>query len=174
MRLAIDMDETVSDAVHRLLSWYERDFGVTLERSALHGAEFEEIVAPEHAEAVRDYPRHPDFFRDLPIIDGAVSAIQALSDTYEIFFVTAAMEYPTSFQAKFEWLETHFEFVDSLNFIFCGTKKIINADILIDDRSRHIDHFDGRGLLFTAEHNINLEGYERVSSWKEVEGLLLK
>ena len=82
------------------------------------------------------------------------------------------MEFPNSLQDKYEWLEEHFPFIGWKNIIFCG-HKIVNVDIIIDDRIKNFVDFDGRKLLFTSPHNMLLTGYERVDNWKEVGAKLL-
>ncbi len=37
-------------------------------------------------------------------MEGSQKVIRELSKYYEIYITTAAMEHPSSFQAKFEWL----------------------------------------------------------------------
>ncbi len=92
--------------------------------------------------------------------------IKTLSKGYEIFITTAAMEFPGSFTAKYEWLKEHFSFLSDMNFVFCGDKSIIHADYLIDDNVRHFKNFNGKGIIFTAPHNINERGYDRIDNWK--------
>ena len=83
------------------------------------------------------YLTEPTFFRDLAVMKDSQEVIKELSEYYEIFITTAAMEFPTSFTAKYEWLKEHFSFLNDMNFVFCGDKSIINADYLIDDNVRH-------------------------------------
>ena len=167
-RIAIDMDETICDSLLRHVEWYNTKFGTSLTKEDTAGKRIYHAIPEEHVAEVKSYPRHPDFFRDLVVFDDAIDSIKILSEQYDIFFVTAAMEYPTSFQAKYEWLQKHFPFIDELNFVFCGDKSIINADYLIDDTPKHLDTFDGEGLLFHALHNMNAIGYQRVYNWKEI------
>ncbi|WP_370980978.1 5'-3'-deoxyribonucleotidase [Agaribacterium sp. ZY112] len=166
--IAIDMDETVADMLSRQLQWYERTFSVKLERADLYGKKIYDVVPKAHLVEVKAFPDHPDFFKDLPVIDGAVEAIKTLSSNYEVFFVSAAMEHPNSFTAKYQWLKQNFPFVSDMNYIFCGFKGMLNCDYLIDDSSRHLDVFEGQGLLFDAMHNKHQKGYERMCSWQEV------
>ena len=63
------------------------------------------------------------------------------------------MEVPSSFADKFQWMEKNFPFIPPSRIVFCGDKNIVNADVLIDDRSRHFKGFRGTGILFTAPHN---------------------
>lgn len=96
-----------------------------------------------------------------------------MNEKHEIFITTAAMEFPLSFNAKFEWLKMHFSFISPMNIVFCGSKSILDADYLIDDNCRHFHGFCGKGILFTAPHNIHMEGYKRVRNWQEVGELFL-
>jgi 5'(3')-deoxyribonucleotidase len=52
--------------------------------------------------------------------------------------------------------------------VFCGDKNVVNADILIDDRSRHFAGFRGKGILFTAPHNVAETQHLRANNWNEV------
>lgn len=171
-RIAIDMDETICDSLARHLEWYNKEFNASLIKDDTQGTRIYHVIPEEHVATVKAHPHHPDFFRDLTPFDGAIDAIKQLSETYDIFFVTAAMEYPASFTAKYEWLKKHFPFIHELNFVFCGDKSIINADYLIDDTPKHLDTFDGQGLLFHARHNMHAEGYRRVHNWQDVLVLL--
>jgi 5'(3')-deoxyribonucleotidase len=126
-------------------------------------------VKPELRNEINDLIRDPSFFRDMAPIKDSQRVLEDLSGRFEIFITTAAMEFPTSFTAKYEWLKEFFPFISELNYVFCGDKGIIHADYLIDDHARHFERFTGRGILYTASHNIAVTGYDRVSSWEEVE-----
>lgn len=166
------MDQTVADTLLRHTQWYFREFGITISKQDTLGKRIYEVVPAEHLPIVREFPNHPDFFRDLEIFANAQAVIKRLSQNYDIYFATSAMENPASFEAKYAWLRKYFSFIDPLHYIFCGVKGMLNCDYLIDDSSRHIDAFQGTGLLYHAEHNIHQTGYKRVHNWLEIEALL--
>lgn len=166
--IAIDMDDTVADTLSRHVERYQQEFGIKLNREDMLGKKIYDVVSKEHLATVRQFPHHPDFFNDLPVLDDAVDVIKELSQHYRIYFASAAMEYPSSFNAKYAWLKTNFPFINELNFIFCGYKGMLNCDFLIDDSSCHIDVFSGTGYLFNATHNYFETGYNRVNSWLDV------
>jgi len=56
--------------------------------------------------------------------------------------------------------------------MFCGDK-IVNTDVMIDDRAKNFVGFNGRKLLFTSPHNLLLTDYERVDNWQQVLDKLL-
>ena len=102
------------------------------------------------------------------MIKDSQEVIKELSAHYEIYIVTAAMEFPASLAPKYQWLKKHFSFLNEKNFVFCGDKSIIHADYLIDDTPSNLEAFQGKGMLFTAPHNTNATGYTRLNNWKEV------
>ncbi|MCF2948560.1 hypothetical protein L0668_10615 [Paraglaciecola aquimarina] len=171
--IAIDMDDTVADTLSRHIERYQQEFGITLDRKDMLGKKIYDIVPKEHLATVRQFPHHPDFFKDLPVFDNAVQVIKELSQEYRIYFASAAMEYPSSFNAKYAWLKKHFPFINELNFIFCGYKGVLNCDYLIDDSSCHIDVFSGQGYLFDSTHNHYETGYQRVNNWLDVKSKFL-
>jgi 5'(3')-deoxyribonucleotidase/uncharacterized protein with PQ loop repeat len=167
LRIAIDMDEVMADAVAEHLRRYNTAFGARLAIDDLHGSHLEEFIPPEHrsaAEAMLD----STFFEQLAVLPDCQEVIRELSVRHEVFIVTAAMDVPCSFDAKYHWLSRHFPFIPSSNIVFCGDKGVIDADYLIDDRARHFLGFKGRPLLFSAPHNAGETRYPRVSSWAEV------
>ena len=172
-RIAIDMDEVIADAVEKHLRLFNRDFNENITISDIQGTHLTQL-RPHKEHAILNYFTDPTFFRDLRVIEDSQKVIRELSDHYEIFITTAAMEVPASFTAKYEWLKQHFPFLSELNFVFCGDKSIIHADYLIDDNVKHFKRFCGQGILFTAPHNIREEGYVRVNSWKEVKDYFKK
>ena len=103
----------------------------------------------------------------------AQRVIRRLQESFEVFIATAAMEVPTSFTAKYDWLERHFPYIAPSHIVFCGDKGILDADFLIDDNPRQLRRFGGEGILYSAPHNIAASGFRRVADWLEVEDLFL-
>ncbi|WP_240755306.1 5'(3')-deoxyribonucleotidase [Pedobacter sp. SYP-B3415] len=171
-RIVIDMDEVIADAIGKFVHLYNRDYGVPLDLIIDPGNEIFHHVPEEVNEKWFDYINEPGFFRDLAVIPGSQEVIRALQEKYEVYIVSAAMEFRNSLVDKYDWLAEHFPFISWQNIIFCGNK-IVNADIMIDDRIKNFSEFPGRTLLFSSPHNMLLTGYERVGTWQEVGDLLL-
>ncbi len=172
-RIAIDMDETILDTLSRHIDWYNREFNQQLTKADLHAAKIYHRVPQEHVATVRAYPTHPDYFVDIPPYEDAIAVVEQLSQKYDVYIATAAMEYPTSFTPKYDWLVKHLPFLSPMNFIFCGDKSAVHADFLIDDSPRHFENFRGEGILFTASHNVAETRYRRVDNWQQVKEMFL-
>ena len=172
-RICVDMDEVMADAVTEHLSRYNREFNEQITLAELHGKWIWDVVGMERHAALEQYLRSADFFTVLGVMPHAQRVIEALQQHYEVFIATAAMEVPTSFVAKYNWLREHFPFIAPSHVVFCGSKSILKADYLIDDNPRQLARFSGEGILFTSHHNVNVTGFRRVNDWLDVERLFL-
>ena len=164
-RIAIDMDEVIADVVPKFLDLYEEKYGQRPKKEEYWGKKLYKL---EGALALRDVLFDKGFFAGLGIIEGSQEGIKALMNHYEVFITTAAMEFRSSFEDKYDWLQEHFPFIHWKNIVFCGDKSVIRADYMIDDHVFNLKNFTGKGLLFTASHNIHDEGFTRVNNWNEV------
>lgn len=172
-RIAIDMDEVIVDFISKHLKIFNQHYNENISVEQLKGTRLR-LLRPHLKDEIMNFLKDPSFFRDLEVMKDSQDVIRKLSEHYEIFITTAAMEFPTSFTAKYEWLKEHFSFLNEMNFVFCGDKSIINADYLIDDNVRHFERFSGQGIIYTSPHNINETGYVRVNNWQEVKHYFLK
>ncbi len=168
LRIAVDMDEVIADAFGKHLSHYNRGAGTNLTPELVTQQGLGALIPVERREEFGAIPHGDGFFADIEVMPGSREALRELSRKHDIFITSAAMEVPNSFADKFDWLERHFPFIPPSRIVFCGDKGIINADVLIDDRSRHFKDFRGTGILFTAPHNVAETGHLRANNWDDV------
>ncbi|HEV2577977.1 MAG TPA: 5'-3'-deoxyribonucleotidase [Acidobacteriaceae bacterium] len=171
--ICVDMDEVIADALGEHLMRYNRDFAERITRADLQGQWLWDFVPPERQQALADYMMSEDFFAVLRVMPHAQRVLERLQEHYEIYIATAAMEVPSSFNAKFHWLKQHFPFIPPSHIVFCGNKSILRGDFLIDDNPRQLRLFHGEGILFNSPANVNVTGFRRVHDWLEVERLFL-
>lgn len=164
-RIALDMDEVIADVIPKFLDFYHRDFGERPEKSVWWGKKIYQLPNAAH---IRNYLHEEGFFSDLPVMEGSQEVVKWLTEHYDVFAVTAATEFRNSLRDKFDWLEKHFPFIGWQRLVLCGDKSIINADYMIDDHAFNLERFEGKGLLFTASHNLDEKRFTRVDSWKEI------
>jgi len=110
-RICVDMDEVIADAVAEHLLRYNRDHAAALTKADLLGKRFWQVVPTPHHALLDDYLRADDFFAVLDVMPDAPRVLAVLQQRYEVFIASAAMEVPTSFNAKFDWLARHFPFI---------------------------------------------------------------
>jgi 5'(3')-deoxyribonucleotidase len=159
-RIAVDMDGVLADVVEQFFRYDEKDFGRRKTWEEAKGKKESEVFPK-----FREYVYTKDFFRTTPVMEGS----------REILFVSAATEFPQSLSEKQEWLNEHFPFIQWQQMVFCGLKTIIEADIMIDDHFKNLDHFKNTTILFSQPHNLLLDAgrHKRANSWKEIAEMLL-
>jgi 5'-nucleotidase len=168
LRIAVDMDEVIADAFGKHLRLYNQRAGTNLTAQLVSEKGLGALIPLEQREEFNAIPHSEGFFADIELIAGSREALLELSRNHDVYITSAAMEVPSSFADKFQWLETHFPFIPPSRIVFCGEKSIINADVLIDDRSRHFKGFRGVGILFTAPHNVAEHADLRANNWDDV------
>ena len=169
-RLLVDMDGVLADVNMQFIKFEEKETGRKLDLKTLAGkAEF--VAFPNG----RKHVFQKNFFRDAPVMDNAAGILKELNDKYELFIVSAAMEFPNSLPEKYEWLAEHFPFIKWQQIVFCGSKNVVQGDIMIDDHYKNLDNFKGQAILFTQPHNEGHDdkGHTRVNSWNDVARVLL-
>ena len=171
-RILIDMDHVMADITGQYIKWYKEATGVEMKRSDLEGKPEDEAFPLPHL--INEFLFTPGFFRNAAVMPGSQEVVKELNEVFDVFIVSAAMEFPQSLIEKYEWLAEHFPFIHWKQIVFCGSKKVVSGDVMIDDHLRNLDSFNGEKLLFTATHNSHVTGYKRVNNWAEVSGLLLE
>ncbi len=171
-RLIVDMDDVIADATGQILHYYEQEFGVRVPRESLNNKEELEGF-PDHHEKIQQFLYRENFFRTMtPHVDSR-EVMAELNNKYELFIVSAAMEFPQSLPEKLAWLNEHFSFLTWKQIVFCGSKAVVHGDYMIDDLPHNLERFNGEKFIYTAPHNMHIHLYNRLNSWKEVGDRLL-
>lgn len=165
-RLIIDMDDVIADTTGQFISYYEREFGVVVDREKLHHKE--EGEGFPNKEAIMRYLFEPGFFRKIKPYENAIETLERLNEKYSLFIVSAAMQFPQSLSEKQEWLQEHCPFLSWKQIVFCGSKIVVHGDYMIDDMVYNLETFNGEKFIYTAPHNMQHNNYPRLNNWKEV------
>ena len=164
------MDGVLADVYKQFIAMEEKDSGVKIDPATL--------VGKEEYEAFKNGRKHVNskgFFLNAPLMENAIEALEILNKNYDVFIVSAAMEFPGSLVEKYEWLRIHFPFITWQQIVFCGSKAVIRGDVMIDDHYKNLDNFKGQAILFTQPHNDGHSdrGHTRVDSWNDILNLLM-
>ncbi len=166
------MDDVLADATGQFINYYEKEFGVRIERSVLNNKEEGEGFPDNHS-VLRQFPYRIDFFRTMKPNENSQEVMMALNKKYELFIVSAAMEFPQSLPEKLSWLNEHFPFLSWKQFVFCGSKAVVYGDLMIDDLPHNLEKFNGEKYIFTAPHNMHVDRFKRFENWRDVGEKLL-
>jgi len=114
-----------------------------------------------------DFDEIPNFFRDLPPVDGAIEAYHRLSEQYDTYILsTAPWHNPTAWIDKVLWVQEHLPESAYKRLILSHHKNLNKGDYLIDDREANgVSEFGGEHIHF---------GEEPFPNWKTVLDYLLE
>ncbi|MCR9062923.1 MAG: 5'-3'-deoxyribonucleotidase [Cytophagales bacterium] len=172
-RIVIDMDDVMADTSQSILDLYNSSYGTNYQKEKLLGTTIWDEQIRDKYIKVRHGLYEPGFFRNVPVMPGAIDVVTELYEKHDVFIVSAATEFPNSLKEKVEWLAQYFPFIHWQKMVFCGDKSIVKGDVMIDDHEKNLFSFKGQKLLFDAIHNQALTGYERVKNWEEIAEILL-
>jgi 5'-nucleotidase len=113
-----------------------------------------------------DDRRQPGFFEGLEPITGGIDAFKALSEKYDVYFLsTAPWSNIHSLSEKRIWVEKHLGEYAFKRLILSHNKGLLKGDYLIDDRiANGVDKFEGEHIHF---------GTEKFPDWKSILKYLL-
>ncbi|MBN9386140.1 MAG: 5'(3')-deoxyribonucleotidase [Chitinophagaceae bacterium] len=173
-RIIIDMDEVIADPMGEMIDWYKKKYDKDVDWDKMLVGSWLKGFPEEHQSLVMDRLKAPGFFRHLPVMEDAVEVLRELNDKYEVFIVSAAMEFPNSLKDKYDWLQEYFPFFSWRQIALCGSKDLVHGDYMIDDHVKNLKGFKGKPYIFTAAHNLEITGYDRINNWKEAANIFLK
>ena len=173
-RVIVDMDEVIADPMGDMVDWYKKEYELEINMEKMIGSQWVNGFPIHHQQLVMDRLLSPGFFRNLPVFPDSVDVLKEMNKRYEIFIVSAAIEFPNSLKDKLEWLLEFFPFFTWKQLVLCGDKRIVCGDYMIDDYVRNLEHFNGKKYLYTSVHNTRVTGYDRLNNWKEVADVFLK
>lgn len=170
-RIVVDMDGVLADVYSRFFDLHEKETGKRLSLSDVSG----KLEAEAFPGQIR-WVTTPGFFRSVPVMPGSIEGLKKLNSRFDVVVASMATEFPESLTDKQLWIQDNFPFITWKQLVLCGNKSLIRADIMIDDHPKNLDNFEGETIIFTQPHNIFFKDTKhfRVSSWKEIESLLIK
>ena len=171
-RIIIDMDEVIADPMGEMIRWYNDEYGTGPDKTKMVGSWIKGFPE-EHQPMIMERLKAPGFFRHLPVMEDAVDVLRRLNERYEVFIVSAAMEFPNSLKDKYDWLMEHFPFFTWKQIALTGSKDLVFGDFMIDDHVKNLKNFKGKPYLYTSAHNLSVTGYDRIDNWKEAADIFL-
>ena len=166
------MDDVISDTLNYTITCLEKSYNVSINKNLLVGKRLEDIVSVEVTEVIKTMVQQKNFFLEIPVKQNSQKVIKELKNKYDIYIVSAALLYPNSLYEKYIWLRENFNFIEKEKIVFCGDKRIIQGDILIDDNDFNLEFFSGRKIIYSSPHNLLDDRFERVKNWDEIQKIL--
>ena len=173
--LMIDMDNVITDG--KVFEMIESRINRKIKNNDTF---FLQDLLEDKSEFFNDL-KTTDIYADSVLIKDCYEVLEKLNNKYDIYIVTSYIwdnEYEFSannLKNKYNYLRKELPFISPEKYIFTTNKQLLRFDIAIDDRLVNLTGATTK-ILFDAWHNKQddlSEDIIRVTSWKEVENILL-
>src|SRR5690349_14230815 len=127
LKIAFDIDGVLADIHTPWLTEYNRDYGDNLTVENINEWNMHKIVSQRCGTKIYDYLT-PGLYLNTPAFEGALDTVTKARLFGRVIFVTT----PTTntFGVKFNWLQAHGFSPSIKDYVECGDKSLINADVL--------------------------------------------
>lgn len=176
MIIGVDMDDTIEHLCATWCQWLNKKYHLSVNWLDIDDWDMAKFYPTLTKEQIYEPLNTPDFWYEVPAIDGAQHYLKLLIDEgFQVYIVTT-----THFKlAKDKFnncLFRLFPFIDRHSIITTCNKQLINVDVLIDDGTHNIIG-NYKGLLMNAPHNRYFDesqhpSVQRVYSWEEIYKIL--
>jgi len=186
MKIAIDIDEVLSDTLTALISFHNEKYGTSLKKSDFHSYKYWEVWGGTMEEAITKVYEfyESDYFKNINPVQNSQIAVKSLKKHHDLVVVSSRQHEIE--EKTLEWLEKHFpkafsdvHFTNAYSLSGQSQKKSIvchylNAKTLIDDCLDYaIECSRSMEMVFLFDspwNRLDLLPYKvrRVRSWNEI------
>lgn len=175
-RLLLDLDSVLNDFVQSLCCSYNQnleDCESTVNLSDITDWDLNNSfkkpsweLRGEKYDILKEIALKNNFFKTVPVKEGAVWATKELSRYVDLYVVSAS--HFSTVADKAEWLLSNFPHIPIKNFIPCYDKSLIKADGLVDDGLHNLYNFEGKKFLFDRpwNHERTALGYDYIKIYE--------
>lgn len=170
MIIGIDVDSVLRDIISPTLNWWERTTGIRKYREDINEWDvYECLDARDVGLSLRQF--YEDWFdeswiwRDASPVLGAMDNIFKLHKLNEIVIITDPPTHNHRIWAL-AWLNEHLRDM-YYSLMFTNKKRLVRADVLIDDGPHNFEGFTGKPILFSQPWNQNDNRYARIYGWDD-------
>lgn len=140
MIIAFDVDDVLADLVPAWLNRYNKKYKDDLTTFQLTEWDVTRFVKEDCGKKIYDFLT-PDLYNDVKPIPGALEAVENARKIGTVVFCTSSLGRHAG--RKLEWLNEHGFDVSHKEYIECGNKGYLKADVLIDDCPQNLIDFQG-------------------------------
>jgi 5'(3')-deoxyribonucleotidase len=184
-KLVIDMDDVITcynfEKTLKKYLGYEYDF------SNFTGYRMQDVLGDDKPNFF-NWLKDQNYYEEAELSANCYEVIKDLNEIYELYILTDYVwpekeihPYLGEFiNDKYNFLYKKLDFLKPNQFIFSANKKIVKADIKIDDKITNLIGAKTK-LMYTAYHNKNITDEElkkkkviRVNNWLDIEKVLVE
>lgn len=175
MRLGIDLDGVVADFNAGWIGRYNKAFAATLHDSQV--VSWDGLVDLTHFRDMEEFwvwarggtpEESASIFRDLPVYDGALPALEELAREHDVVIVSS--KYDWAIPDTLEWIAEHRIVTREIHFVW--DKASVDCDVYLEDAPHNLEALvaaqpGATVCRFVRPWNEPVEGAVDVAGWPE-------
>ena len=177
MRILVDMDNVIADFDERISEVLKANHPeisvIPLEQRTTFY--IRDQYPEEHHPALESIYLGKGFYRNLPIIEGSLEALEyMLTLGHDVRICTRPLlRNPYCVQEKYEWVDENLIKEWLHRVVISKDKTIVKGDLLIDDKPeiKGIEIPSWEHILYTQPYNLNVNSKRRLT-WKDYKDVL--
>lgn len=172
----VDMDGVLADFDTRFIEIWQKRYPdrPRLDQKNRTSFKIAEEFPVHLQDDIREIFSEPGFYRNLPIVKGAVQGMNEMVDSgLDIWICTSPlMQYENCVLEKYQWVDEHLGRSWTERIIMTRNKALVRGDFLIDDHPEipGADSASWEHILFDAPYNRHIPNIRRITwqNWREV------
>ena len=178
MRILVDIDNTIENLLDGWFKALNKKYGTNVKAEEVTDWNvslfFPELTKPQ----IYGIMKEEGFWKTITPKEDAVEYLPKLvEDGHDVYLCTATdwMDIRPKYE---ELLSKYFSCIPWEKIIICTNKKMLKADVLIDDGVHNLEGGDYIKILYSQPHNLKYDaeknGMYRVNHWKEAYEIIKK
>ena len=176
MKIAIDFDETLFGTLEKVLETYNKHYDTNIEMSQITTYSLYECLDNSVADELISLFVDKSIYNNLQPYKGSIKAIKSLIDKgHEIYVATSSDIRNMEWKEKL--LQRHFPFIPKENLIRIHNKKLLNVDVLIEDKLDNLIQTFAERVCFNQPWNQDkntdyVYSIYRIYNWNEINNII--
>lgn len=176
MRIAIDFDSTLFPTVEKVIEIYNERNSTTINVSQITAYNLYDCFPEDVADELVSLFVDKAIYNSLQPYKGSVKAVQSLVNKgHEIIIATATDVRNLEWKEKL--LQRYFPFIPKENLIRIHNKKLLNVDVLVEDKLDNLTQTFAERICFNQpwNHDKNADyaySIYRINNWGEINNII--
>jgi 5'(3')-deoxyribonucleotidase len=172
VKIAIDFDETLFGTLERVLETYNKRHDASIEMSQIITYNLYECLDNTVADEIISLFVDKSIYNNLQPYKGSIKSVKSLIDKgHEIYVATSSDIRNMEWKEKL--LQRHFPFIPKENLIRIHNKKLLNVDVLVEDKLDNLIETFAERVCFNQPWNEDKEAdyaysIYRIRNWGEI------
>ena len=176
MKIAIDFDEVLFPTLDRVLEVYNKTHEVALSLSQITTYNLYECLDNTIADELISLFVDKNIYNNLQPYKGSIKAVKSLADRGHDVYIATASDL-RNMEWKEKLLQRHFPFIPKENLIRIHNKKLLNVDVLVDDKLDNLTQTFAERICFNQPWNLDKDAdyvysIYRMRHWGEINNII--